>query len=291
MKTSPINWKELSIPFNNSLNDALQQQHHAAQFIAMVGHYLIPQKPDDSNTNMSFVAEHYLLVGNVLPNGLKIALTLVDLKIKILDQENKIRKEIFLQGKSKKEAFYELKNNLADLGVDVANLKNELHYNIPSHQLDDGAVFNVINENNFIENTLYRHNAQIVIENIAKDFTNSEPVKIWPHHFDTGSFIPVSKNKQGKLSQSIGIGWGMPDGMVNEPYYYLSFWSEKPIQGLKKLKPLEAGEWKVPEWNGAVLKHSEIIKAGTGANQFKIINSFFDSGIKILYYLLKDKLQ
>jgi hypothetical protein len=280
------NWKHLALQFDKNIYDALQQQHHAAQFIALAGHYLIPQKPDDSNTNMSYVSERDLLVGHKLPGGLRIALKLTDLKIQILDQDYKTQKEITLEGKTKPEVFQELKQNLSVLGVDIANLKNKLHYDIPAHQLDKGAVFTIINENNFFENAHYRNNAQFVIEEVVKSYDKAEPVKVWPHHFDTGSFIPVSFYKAGKLSKSIGLGWGMPDGMVEEPYYYLSFWSEKPIDGLSDLNPLKSGEWKIPGWNGAVLKHSDILKSPAN-KQSDLVISFFKEGIKLLLDHLK----
>lgn len=144
MKTSNKEWKSLSMPFNDNLNDALQQQHHAAQFIALAGRYLIAQKPDDSNTNMDYISKRNLLFGNALPNGLRVALHLSELNIHILDKENNIKKVIFLPGKTKQEVFNELKQNLSDLGIDTTKFKNELHYEIPPHQLDKGAVFSTI---------------------------------------------------------------------------------------------------------------------------------------------------
>lgn len=288
MNTINPEWKHMSIPFNDALHQALIQQHHAAQFIALAGHYLIPQKPDDSNTNMAYFAESDLLVGNILPNGLSVALKLTDLRLRILNQQSNIQKEIILEGKTKREIFKELKQKLSDLGVDVAGFKNELHYKIPLHQLDNGAAFSVKKENNFIENAQFRQNAQFVIEKIVKDYDEAEPVKIWPHHFDTGSFIPVSHNKQGELSQSIGIGWAMPDSMVNEPYYYLSFWSKTPLEGINKLKALEIGDWKMPDWNGAVLKLSVIMNSGEANEQFQAVMSFYKSGNKMILDLLNN---
>ena len=69
--------------------------------------------------------------------------------------------------------------------------------------------------------------------------------------------------------------------MVDEPYYYLSFWSEKPVDGLNKLPSLDAGDWMLPGWNGAVLKHKEIVKAGAG-EQYEYVISFYMSGINML---------
>jgi len=282
MNTSNIKWKLLTIPFNNDLNDTLQQQHHAAQFIALVGHHLITQQPDDSNTNMEHVSYGDKLLGNTLPNGLRVALQLTDLRISILGKDNNAEKEIDLDGKTKQEVFDELKQSLSDLDVEVVGFKNEMHYEMPAHQLNKGAAFSVHDKQYFIENALYRHNAEIVLHEIAKDFEQAEPVKIWPHHFDTGSFFPVSRNDKGELTKSIGIGWTIPDSMVNEPYYYLSFWSEKPMESLEEPSPLDAGEWMMPVWNGAILKHSEIIKQTSAETQFKLVESFFYQGLGIL---------
>ena len=282
MNTQNMIWKPLTMDFNPELNDALQQQHHAAQFIALVGRHLIPRQADDSNTNMQYIFDGDLLLGNALPNGMRVALRLTDLEISILDKENIAKKVIALEGKTRKEVFDELKQTLSDSGIDVSGFKNELHYEIPSHQLDMGAVFSVRNKYHLVENTLYRHNAEIVIRKIANAYDHSEPVRVWPHHFDTGSFIPVLRNKKDELTQSIGIGWAMPDGMVNEPYYYLSFWSEKPDGDLKTMPALTAGQWMIPNWNGAVLKQSEILQQDSAEKQSELVESFYRKGIEIL---------
>jgi hypothetical protein len=70
--------------------------------------------------------------------------------------------------------------------------------------------------------------------------------------------------------------------MVDEPYYYLSFWSQKPLKDIDNLPTLSAGHWMIPDWNGAILRHSEIIKAGSANAQHQLVKSFYQSGIKIL---------
>ena len=74
----------------------------------------------------------------------------------------------------------------------------------------------------------------------------------------------------------------IPDSIIGEPYYYLSFWSENPIKGIEKPDALDAGKWMMPNWNGAVLKQSEILEVGSAIGQHKLVKSFFNSGINIL---------
>jgi len=287
MKTLKNNWKTLTKPFTNNLNEALQQQHHAAQFIALVGKHLIPQESDDSNTNMEFIPETGMIIGNSLPNGMRVALHLSEMELNILDQNNDVKKTITLEGKTKQIVFDELAQNLADVGVNISNIKNELHYEIPTHQLDKGAVFTMENKNDFIENANYRENAKNVLNEVAELLDQDELIRIWPHHFDTGAFYVVGKNDKGEASQTIGIGLAIPDSMVDEPYYYLSFWSEKPIAAIKDIAALDAGKWMIPDWNGAVLKHSEIIKVESANQQRDLVLSFFNSGINIIMSNLK----
>jgi hypothetical protein len=273
--------------FTPELHEALQQQHHAAQFIAMAGRHLIPQQADDSNTNMQYVPNGYLLLGNALPDGQRVALQLTDLKLLVFDKGHRLKKVITLEGKTKQQVFDELKQSLSDMGVDVTGFKNELHYEIPGHPLDQGAVFSVNDKSYFAENTMYRHNAEIVLNEIAPAFKQKEPIRIWPHHFDTGAFFVISKNEKGEATQTIGIGLAIPDGMINEPYYYLSFWSEKPLENLEKLPPLDAGQWMIPDWNGAVLKLSELLTETSAEKQHQQVGSFFTKGIKLLLGHLK----
>lgn len=282
MNAQNKNWKPLTLSFNQKLNDILQQQHHATQFIALTGRHLILQQADDSNTNMQYLPDQELLAGNELSNGLRVALQLTDLKLCLADQEGNCNNEISLNGKSKQMVLEELKKTLASVGIDVSKFKDELYYEIPTHKLNKGADFSVNDKKFFLESTFYRHNAEIVLNEIAHANDLAEPVRVWPHHFDTGTLILVAHNKKGELSKSIGLGWAIPDGMVDEPYYYLSFWSENPIEGLKKPEPLDTGEWMTPRWNGAILKHSDIYKEKSAEKQYKLVKSFFTSGINIL---------
>ncbi len=282
MKEQTENWKKLTLPFDENINDALDQQHHASQFIALVGRYLIPQQPDDSNTNMDYLVNEESLIGNSLSKGLRLGLQQTNLTLHFHREEQGYLGEIPLVGKTKKEVFSELEHKLSELGVDTSNLKNELHYEMPDHLLEKGAAF-IIKDNIFFqESTFYRHNAETILSVLTTEFQDAEPVKVWPHHFDTGTFIPFAHNEKGELAQSIGIGWTIPDSMVNEPYYYLSFWSEQPVESFEALTPIEVGEWITTGWKGGVLKLSEILQCSSAGEQQELVKTFFNSGIKIL---------
>jgi hypothetical protein len=286
MKKSDYHWKHQSLPFDKKMKDALEQQHHAAQFLALVGHHLIPQKPDDSNTNMEYFPNKNMLIGNPLPNTLKLALKLTDLELFILDKHDNPLQNISLKRKTKKMVFNELKICLQNHAVDVSNFTDKLHYEIPKHPLDNGAVFSA--EDKYLaENDIYRSNAKLVLSNIVSKMKNAEAVKIWPHHFDTGSFVSFAHNKNGELSQTIGLGLAIPDSMINEPYYYLSYWSANKLANVDNLPSPATGKWLMPKWTGGVLPISDVNSKCAEQEQEKTVGSFYNSGIEIITKLLK----
>ena len=178
--------------------------------------------------------------------------------------------------------FSQLYQNLAELNVDVKNFKNELHYELPDHPLEHGAAFS-LEDNQFLqESTKYRYNAKLILKGLVTEFKDAAPLKIWPHHFDTGTFIPLSYNNKGGVSKSIGLGWAIPDTMIDEPYYYLSLWSENKSIDFNKLPALESGNWILTGWQGGVLKHSDILKFNSAEEQCERVRKFYNSGINLL---------
>ena len=282
MKPNIKPWQLLSISYNDKLQDTLLQQYHAAQFLAIAGRYLIPQQADDSNTSLVFLPEKQELAGQELQTDNRLVLNLSDFSLGFLKKDTLVLHEISLQGKSKSEVYDILVQILNKEGIKTGNLKNKLHYDLLDHELLHGAVFKK-NDTQFIQEHIgYRHNAQLILEQIAGEYPKAERVRVWPHHFDTGSIIPVRFDDQGAITQSMGIGWAIPDSMINEPYFYLSFWSAKPSILPENMPALTSGEWMIPEWNGGVLRLSEILRQSSPEGQYASVRSFFTSGLLIL---------
>jgi hypothetical protein len=280
------NWGLLSHEFDNNTKNVLLQQHLAAQFIALTGRYLIPHMPDGSNINMQYISEKEMLLGNYHPNGWAVGIQLRNLAVLILDKNENSKAEIRLEGLTVGKAFNEFKEALQNQGIDVSGLKTEQPYQLPTGGLKEGKFFNP-GELATRENIRYRHNARLIINELAKLFNDVEPVRIWPHHFDTGTFATIARNEKGASSKTIGLGWAIPDSMVSEPYFYLSFWSENPINIENELEKLPAGKWMMPGWNGAVLGVSEIIQKETAEEQYSLVKEFFEVGIDTLQLKMK----
>lgn len=282
-----IRWQILSMAFNTEIESQLKQQHLAAQFIAITGRYLIPPKPDGSNINMQYIPEKKMLLGNAHPDGWTIGLQLENLKVQVLDEKGIVITEVSLNGKTFHQAFQEFKTVLQNRRIDVSQFKTEQPYELPTTGLREGKYFAIGSDDSVSENIRYRQNAQLLISELAGQFSDVEPVRIWPHHFDTGTFATLEKNINSSASKTIGLGWAIPDGMISEPYFYLSFWTENPLDSMNELVNLPAGKWMLPDWNGAVLRVSELIQKQTAEEQYQLAKDFFETGIKSLLKKMK----
>jgi len=281
------NWELLSREFNNDLKNVLLQQYLAAQFIALAGRYLIPKKTDGSNINMQYIPEKEMLHGNSHPDGWAVGVYLKNFSVHVLDEKEDEKAEISLKGKTFQQAFQEFKTALQNQNIDVSDLKTEQPYELPTDALNEGKYFSIGGEDAVSENIRYRHNAQLLISELTVRFSDVEPVRIWPHHFDTGTFATIARNEKGGASKTIGLGLAIPDRMVPEPYFYLSFWSENPLEIKNEPVELSAGKWMMPDWNGAVLGVSEIIKEPSAEEQYSLVKEFYEVGIKKLLEKLK----
>jgi len=275
-----MKWKAFSKAYNKQTKEALILQHQAIQFIAMAGKYLIDGKADDSHSNMIFISDKSMYVGNELPNGKYLALQSTELYLMLVNNNLEIQKQFALEGKSRANIYKMLRKMLFDSGLDITNLKDELHYEIPDHPIAHDGIFSFNDEEGFEENNLYRRNAKIILNEIIRPIKKAGPIRIWPHHFDTACMIPIGYNEQHELNQSIGLGFAIPDSMIDQPYFYLSFWTEEGNENLKNLPALSSGQWMMPQWNGGILSLSEILSSQN--NQFELVKGFYQSGIDIL---------
>ena len=277
-----LKWKALTQAFHPGLKETLFQHYYGAQFIAMAGRHLIKQRDDDSNTSMVFDPERQSLIGEILPNNTQLQLDLSNLTLSLFRKDSLPAPGVQMIGLTSEAVFSKFSHMLKYEGINIDNLKNNLHYDLPDHDLLHDSVFKDDDPALIRENIAYRHNAEFVLNHIISGYKHADQVRIWPHHFDTGTFIPLNWDSSGKTSRSVGLGWAIPDGMVEEPYYYLSIWAEDPLELSANMPALEAGQWMMPGWNGAVLKLSEILSVPSSQKQFERVLSFFNSGLRII---------
>ncbi|MEM9024564.1 MAG: hypothetical protein AAGB22_12530, partial [Bacteroidota bacterium] len=121
-------WQLLTVKPPEVLNPAIHQLHHAAQLLAMGGKWLLPDRPDDSQTNLEWLADEQVHAGHwLLENELRLGLYVPGLRLLLLGRNNEPLAALELAGKTMEEAFGWMKQELAKAGVETDPLRHELH--------------------------------------------------------------------------------------------------------------------------------------------------------------------
>jgi len=272
------------------INAAMLCLLHATQYIAVAGKHLIEQEPDDSNTNFLWSEPAKSFIGRKITKGqvARIGINALDLEIQIMNSEGKVLSYFPLHEQTKADGFNFMKNALGKMGVDVRSLSMEMHYKI---QETGNINDKFIKPDKLIlkELTYYRTNANRIIEYFAEKFKLASEVRIWPHHFDTGSYIPIEIGANNEVLKSIGIGFAIADSNIKQPYFYINHWADKGKLDYTNLPLLEGnGSWNTKNWTGAVLSVKNILKEPTIEGQAKMVSDFFISGINATLQLFND---
>ena len=259
------------------LNEAQNTIHHASQLVGIVGKQLVPQEPDDSNTNMEWIPAINTFAGHLVTNRIKVGFNVTEFAIKLLDPANFDVRSFSLDGKTFEDAFSWLKLELVMHGVKADDLNPALHYEIPAHGTDDGEPFQKPSDAVLTELSVHRTVFDAIIKEYAAQHEHASDVKTWPHHFDHGVYIPFKFDENGDAAQSFSIGYAMDDTLVDEPYVYVTQWKKEGEIDYSSTPKLVQGEWQPGGLSGAALRFSTIVQSD---DQEAVIRSFIDKTVE-----------
>ena len=281
MEATIKNWQELSLTDFKSIAADFNTVHHAVQFIAYASIHFIKAEKNDSHTAMYWNPVLKAYEGNLMHNeagAWSIFLAHDPFEIGIRDAEKNVIKKADLIGKTKNDMLIWLTLNLHELGFDTSDFETATHYKIPPHRLDKNDTFSVTSRKSMLELNKYRDNSHLVLEHLAGQFKSAHPVRIWPHHFDEGCYVPIQKFG-GEDSRSLSFGMAIPDKFYDHPYFYVTTWAKDGIDYDELPEIEEPGAWHRKEWTGQVLDISKIINL-KGADQAGSVLNFFEAAIE-----------
>lgn len=277
---SSDNWPQLAITEIYGLNRATEQVHRAVQFISMAGKFFLEHLPDESNTNMGWDMENRRLYGHTLPSGHRLSVHPESLTLQVIGEQNSVVAQLPLEEKTWEDGVEWVKKTFQTFGVDTSAYRMDIHYDIPDHEIHHGASFQTTSEMNFNAFSTARDIGDQVMKAWASPFEYATDVRSWPHHFDIGSYIPLTKDEAGETVKSITIGLAIQDAYVDEYYFYITHWNRDGEVSYEHLPELPAsGYWNRKHFTGAFLKLSDLIQGSDTNKQIDKINRFMRAGI------------
>lgn len=236
-------------------NNTDKQIHWLSQVIAKVNKVLVPEKEDDSHTNLYFDVINRRLVGRWIetPQGnILCALNITTHSFEWLNNRLQSQSVVNILNKEIKVLEQEVGEYPKSLGLNIDKIASPLHFEISDYKIS------TIQPGELTQQGIEKWRRIRELANNACLATTGylqaeSEIRIWPHHFDTGIYSQVTK------SLGIGFGLAMEDSMVGEPYFYVAGYSSKNTIQYENLPRLSAGKWVTGEhWNGVVLPLSEI---------------------------------
>lgn len=277
-------WKPLLLDAKR-LVPAVEDLHHAAQFVAMVGDSYLPKRADDSQNNLNWNQDTCCLEGRWIEEpAIRVLLDVLNFEL-VLDKYLTME-TIPLEGGTKDQVIGNLIHLLKMERVNPAILRPISQFEISRNKIDEGASFSKPPREILEEWTRYQSNALGLLKEIKEQFELASEIRVWPHHFDMGLYIPLSRDETGHDLQSVGLGLSIADNYVKEPYFYVNHWNKEPLIYPEIFPKANQGYWNTKDWKGLILPSSEIFAQSA---QEGLVRSFLENGLRITRELLKQK--
>ena len=274
-------WPSLEASEIEYLKKATDQVHHAAQFIAMAGKHFIPDRPDDSHTNLGWDLEYQRFEGHpiVASQPIQLALRPDPLMIQVLNEEKEVLISQPLIGHTREEVLGQIKSILLEFGLDTSKYDLDLHYEIPDHGLLHGSKFKELHQEDYIAFAKVRSIGEIALRHRLEEMGRNDAVRTWPHHFDHGAYLPLQSDAKGVLN-SISLGLAVMDAVVDDYYFYVTHQRRNTTPDYNNLPDLPYGYWNRDTFAGAILPLQEILQTKDPQSQANRVDAFLESAIQ-----------
>jgi len=273
-----LGWEPLGSVPAQRLAEARLTLHHAVQLVAAVGRSLVPARPDDGHTSLEWRSPAHAFAGQEVPGSRpwRAVLGADDLSLAVFAEETELGR-LALAGVTVREAFAWLVEQARGLGAPAERLNLETPYTLPAHGVGAGAALAAPSDGSLVEVARWFANADGLLRGVAAGWAGSAPVRVWPHHFDVGSVLPLGP-AAGESAPSIGVGLSPGDEGIAEPYFYVTPWPvREPLPALPA-----GGRWHRAGWTGGILTGSEVVAAGGGEAQAAAASAFLSGTVEAL---------
>lgn len=264
-----------------NLNLTITELHHAAQLISIAGNFLAKDKKG-THIAMEYSHSRRMLVGSVLKadKDLRVALDISKLDLHILSSRLDSLSKFDLKGRTKKEGFDYLKQELRSFGSDTTIMVMETSYDIPDHPAGRGEPFQTPDKNLLEQHIKLRSLAKDILQSMARVFGNFSEILIWPNKFNTQMQIYFDPDKEGKMRSTLDIGLGVKDEISDQPYFFVNPHSEREINYPEPMPDLSLGKWHKDSTHFAYLQLVDLDPDKDLEHQEDRIAGFFSEAIE-----------
>lgn len=252
--------------------------HHAIQVAAAVGRALTPPQADDGHTSLTW--EQGAFIGPTVSGTTpwRAALRVEPLSLEVIEGGRTTALQP-LAGLTRADARAWLIARATERGA-VAKPAFEVPYELPPHDVTDGAAFVVSDPAAMAALANWFGLGDSLLREVADSWPHATPVRVWPHHLDVGSVLPLGAG-HGEEASSLGIGLSPGDDGIDQPYFYVTAWPAPTA--IEALPPLaKPGAWHRRGWTGALLTAGALETGGDSEQRRRVGRAFLTNAVAIL---------
>ncbi len=176
----------------------IAQVHLATQYLATAAKSFVAHKADDSHTNLGYLTDQKRLeTWELDKTGTKLAFSFKDFSLQWLGNTTTA---FPLHGRSHTEIVAWLSKMAQDHNF-KSSYEYRLHYDLP-YPITDNYTFQNTNPKELEELERLRTLAQTVLETFLEKEHPNAPIRIWPHHLDTGAFLTFARSEKSDRSRN-----------------------------------------------------------------------------------------
>lgn len=229
--------------------------HLLTQTVAKANRTYVPKRPDDCHTNLYYDVLGDRVTGRWIQtpqNKVFLSLNLSTLQFDWIDDAMQIAASVSSAGKTIQSIEEELCPIIESLGLNPEGFTEKMHYQITEYPFAGDAIPQISIED-LNQWKSYRKLANEACELVLGYLQSDEETRIWPHHFDTGIYVPANER------MGIGFGFAIEDEMAGAPYFYMAGYPHYDALVYENLPTFEHGHWEIHKnWQGAIFTTNDI---------------------------------
>ncbi|MEM9363379.1 MAG: hypothetical protein AAGA43_12125 [Bacteroidota bacterium] len=219
----------------------------ASQYLAAAGISFLKPEKDDSHTSLKFnTADRSLYTHPLNENGDTLSFDYRQFLLRWNSPENE--SFISLNWCSHKKIVQWIKEQSRTAGI-AKDYMYKFHYHLPYAILGD-FIFEVTDKDSLTKLSDLRVLGQQSLESFVSHNNLTSEVRVWPHHFDSGAYIP---DIGGDGDLALGLGLAIPDELHSDFYFYMALYDRHGSVPTDNLPALSNGIWSNTGFKGAVL--------------------------------------
>ena len=203
--------------------------HHAVQLVAAVGRSLVPARAGRRSHEPGVAPRAAEPRGTEVPGPRpwRAALCPTSCRLVVLAEGDEVGR-LALVGRTLARGLRVARRAGPRARARRPRLSLDAPYTLPAHPLRRGAPFAVPGDGSLARSSgAGSPTGMRFCVAWPRAGSAAAPVRVWPHHFDVGSVLPLG-GAVGEGAPSIGIGLSPGDETIAEPYLYVTPWPRLP---------------------------------------------------------------